>query len=390
MTQLLIRCFVKNNEDTGNHKVRQNYGMFSGVVGIICNLILFIAKFFAGIITSSISISADAFNNLSDAGSSIVALVGFRIAGKPADINHPFGHGRIEYLSGMVVSFAIIIMGYELLRSSILKILHPQEIVFSVVSAIILACSIFVKLWMSAFNKEIGNRINSVAIKATAADSLNDCIATTVALAALLVFAVTGINIDGYAGCIVAIFVLMAGIGSVKDTLQPILGQPADKEFVKTIEKTVVSHEEIVGIHDLIVHDYGPGRVFITLHAEIPYGINVLEAHDVIDLTEKEIAEQFNCEITIHMDPIIVDDEKINKLKKMTESIIKEIDTVITIHDFRMTEGPYIKNLIFDVVVPFGYKMSDEELVNLIEDKISRYDANCTAVINVDKSYISE
>jgi len=390
MTNFLINKFVKNSEDITNPKIRQNYGMFCGLVGIICNLLLFSTKFFAGIITASISISADAFNNLSDAGSSIVTLIGFKMAGKPADSGHPFGHGRIEYLSGVIVSFAIIIMGYELFRSSIAKILDPQKMKFSLVSMIILVCSILIKLWMAAFNTKIGKKINSSSMGATAIDSLSDCVATTAVLIALIVSTTTGFNIDGYAGVLVACFVFMAGITTAKDTLQPLLGKPADKEFVEALEETITSHPEIIGVHDLIVHDYGPGRVFVTLHAEIPYEMNVLEAHDIIDITEKEVAQEFNCEISIHMDPIVTDDATVSKLKKMTESILTEIDPIIKMHDFRITNGPYIKNLIFDIEVPYDYKQADEDLVKIIQDEIYLHEAKCVAVIHVDKSFVAE
>ena len=390
MTDFLIKKFINNSEDITNPKIRQSYGIFCGSVGILCNLILFSTKFFAGIITASISISADAFNNLSDAGSSIVTLIGFKMAGKPADSGHPFGHGRIEYLSGVIVSFAIILMGYELFRSSISKILEPQSMQFSAVSVVILVCSIFLKLWMAAFNKKIGKKINSSSMFATAMDSLSDCVATTAVLIALVVSTTTGFNIDGYAGVLVAGFVFMAGISTAKDTLQPLLGKPADKEFVDALEEKIISHPEIIGVHDLIVHDYGPGRIFVTLHAEIPYEMNVLEAHDIIDITEKEIAKEFNCEISIHMDPIVTDDLTVSNLRKMTESILQEIDPIIKMHDFRITNGPYIKNLIFDIEVPYDYKQADEELVKMIKDAIYRHNANCFAVIHVDKSFVAE
>jgi len=390
MTEFLVGKFVKNNEDITNPKIRQSYGIFSGIVGIICNLILFSTKFFAGIITASISISADAFNNLSDAGSSIVTLIGFKMAGKPADSGHPFGHGRIEYLSGVIVSFAIIIMGYELFRSSITKILNPQEMQFSKVSVVILVSSILLKLWMASFNKKIGKKINSSSMAATAIDSLSDCVATTAVLIALIVSTTTGFNIDGYAGVLVACFVFMAGISTAKDTLQPLLGKPADKEFVEALEEKVISHPEIIGVHDLIVHDYGPGRIFVTLHAEIPYEMNVLQAHDIIDITEKEVAQEFNCEISIHMDPIVTDDLTVSNLRKMTESILLEIDPIIKMHDFRITDGPYIKNLIFDIEVPYDYKQADDDLVKIIKDEIYRHNENCIAVIHVDKSFVSE
>lgn len=390
MTNFLIRHLIKNSENTADPAVRQKYGELAGLIGIMCNVLLFVAKFVAGMITSSVSISADAFNNLSDAGSSIVTLIGFRLAGRPADLDHPFGHGRIEYLSGLIVSVAILLMGYEILRSSITKIIHPSSVEFSYISTIILICSIALKLWMSVFNSKIGNTINSSAMKATAADSRSDCIATTTVLAALVVSVITGYNIDGFAGLIVSGFVLMAGINSTKDVLRPILGQPADKEFVDSVIDVVLAHDEIVGVHDLVVHDYGPGRVFVTMHAEVPYEIDVMEAHDVIDLTEKEVADTFGCEITIHMDPIIMNDTAVTTLREMTQEIIERIDPVIKMHDFRITDGPAVKNLIFDIVVPFGYIRNDDEIVDMIKEEIKSRDERYFAVIHVDKCYVAE
>lgn len=387
MTDFLIKKFVKNSENVSDTHVRQKYGEFSGFVGIFCNLMLFTGKFFAGIITSSVSITADAFNNLSDAGSSIVTLMGFKLAGKPADNEHPFGHGRIEYLAGLVVSVAILLMGYEILRSSIMKIFKPQDMEFSIISLIILIASIMVKMWMAVFNNRIAKAINSAANKATATDSLSDCIATSAALISLVVFAVFKVNIDGVAGVIVGGFVLMAGFNSIKDVLTPLLGQPADKEFVDSIVNTVLAHDQLVGVHDLIVHDYGPGRVFVTLHAEVPYEMDVMEAHDMIDLVEDEIARNFNCEITIHMDPVITNDEAVTSLRLMVHGILEKIDPIIKMHDFRITEGPLKKNLIFDIVVPFGYEKSDSELNDIIRKKISEENDRCFAVIHIDKAY---
>lgn len=388
MTRLLVNLFVKNNEDIKNAKVRQNYGMLSGTVGIMCNLILFILKFFAGTITGAVSIAADAFNNLSDAGSSVVTLLGFKMAGKPADPDHPFGHGRIEYIAGFIVSVAIMIMGVELFKMSVVKIVHPEDMGFSILSVVILVGSIGMKMWMAAFNKSLSKKIDSAAMNATAMDSLSDCVATTVVLISLIVATTTGINIDGIAGVFVAIFVFKAGVDTAKDTLQPLLGQPAKKEFVEELESIVMSHQEIIGIHDLIVHDYGPGRVFASLHAEIPYNMDILEAHDIIDMTEYQVQMKMGCGISIHMDPVVTDDVNVLAWKQKTLDILHCIDQVITMHDFRITNGPDHKNLIFDIVVPFGYKLSDDELKIKISEEIAANYDRCYPVINVDRSYI--
>lgn len=388
MTEFLLKIFIKNSDDTDNPKVRQQYGMLSGIVGIVCNVILFITKFFAGIITGAVSVSADAFNNLSDAGSSIITFIGFKMAGKPADTEHPFGHGRIEYVAGLAVAAAIIVMGVELFQQSVSRLLHPEETVFSLVSVFILIGSIIVKLGMCLFNRRLGKKLSSAAMLATAADSLSDCIATSVVLLSLLLFRFTGVNIDGAAGIVVAVFVFMAGVDAAKDTLQPLLGQPADESFVNRLEELVTEDEHIIGVHDLIIHDYGPGRRFASLHAEVPYNMDMLEAHDVIDVAEKRVKSVLGCDITIHMDPVVTDDEQINELKEMTEQVIKDIDESLTMHDFRVVNGPALTNLIFDVLAPYNFSLSDEQLKKEINDRIREKKDNCFASINVDKSMV--
>ncbi|MGN0329301.1 MAG: cation diffusion facilitator family transporter [Lachnospira sp.] len=385
MTDLLSRLFVKNYKDTKNPEVRLAYGMFAGIVGIVCNIILFLFKLTAGFVTSSVSIMADAINNLSDAGSSIVTLAGFKLASKPADTQHPYGHGRIEYISGFIVSGLIVIMGFELFRTSLDKVIHPEPLEFSVVSIVILVGSIFVKLWMSSFNRKLGNRVDSAAMKATSIDSLSDCISTTVVLAGVIFTQATGINIDGIAGVIVAFFVMYAGFGAAKDTLQPLLGQPPEREFVEEIEKLLLEDEHIIGMHDLVVHNYGPGRVFVSVHAEVPSNLDMMMAHDVIDMAERRIGKKMGCFVTIHMDPVVTDDEIINELKQMVVDIVNEVSSELSIHDFRTVSGPYLTNLIFDVLVPYGFKMSDEEVVHTIQKKITDRHSNCQAVIQVDK-----
>lgn len=387
MVTLLAKIFIKESKD--KTEVRQAYGMLCGVVGILLNILLFAGKFLAGTISNSIAITADAFNNLSDAGSSFVTLVGFKLAGAKPDPEHPFGHGRIEYVSGLVVAAAILLMAYELLRDSLDKILHPEDTEFSVLVIVILVASILVKLYMSYYNNRIGKRIDSAAMRATATDSLSDTVSTTVVLVATLVGHYTGLHIDGCCGALVGLFILYAGINAAKETLDPLLGQAADEEFVKQIEEIVMAHSEICGIHDLVVHDYGPGRQMISLHAEVPSEGDILEIHDVIDNVENELREKLGCDATIHMDPIVTSDEHISELKAQVTGIVKEIDEVIGLHDFRAVMGPTHTNLIFDILVPYKYRISDEELVEMIQQKVrEEIGENYFVVIKVDKSYV--
>lgn len=388
MINLLVKTFVKNSEDIENPKVRQNYGIFAGIVGIICNVILFSFKFMAGIITGAVSISADAFNNLSDAGSSVITLIGFKMAGKSPDSEHPYGHGRVEYLSGLLVASIIIIMAVELFKSSVEKIMHPEAMEFSLLSVIILVGSIIIKMWLALFNNTLGNKISSSAMRATATDSMSDCIATTVVLVSLFISSFSGYNIDGIAGVIVAVFVFLAGIDAANDTIQPLLGKPPEKEFVNEITNCILEDKRIMGIHDMIVHDYGPGRVFVTVHAEIPYEMDMLKAHDIIDMAEHKVSQKFHCGITIHMDPVVTDNEAINELKNVSQQVIHNIDPEISMHDFRVVTGPHRTNLIFDIVIPFEYSIPDEVLKKKIRDGIFAVKDNCYANITIDKSYL--
>ncbi len=390
MTGLLVKMFIKDGENTSSPKVRAAYGMLSGCVGIVCNCILFVFKFIAGIITGAVSVSADAFNNLSDAGSSIVTFIGFKMAGKPADNDHPFGHGRIEYISGLIVAMAIMVMGVELFKQSLDRVIHPVETEFKIITVVILVGSILMKMWMAVFNRSLGKKLDSAAMKATATDSLSDCVSTSVVLVSLFISYFSGFNIDGYAGMIVAVFVFLAGIEAANDTLQPLLGQPAEKEFVDRIEAIVTEDEMIIGVHDLIIHNYGPGRIFASMHAEVPYNVDMLEAHDVIDLAEQRVKDEMGCEISIHMDPVVTDDEEINELKVMTTEVVKAIDAELKIHDFRVTKGPYIINLIFDVLAPYKFALTDEELKKRIADDISAKNSKCRTVINVDKDFVKK
>lgn len=389
MTNLLISLFIKDKENINDAKVRNAYGILGGIVGILCNVALFSGKFFAGIATGAISITADAFNNLSDAASSIVTLGGFYIAGKPADEDHPFGHGRMEYVSGLVVALAILLMGVELFKSSVEKILHPESITFQMVSIVILLVSILVKFWMSVFNRKIGDKIQSETMKATAKDSLNDCISTTAVLAGMLIFRFLGYNLDGFIGIFVACFVLWGGYEAVKDTMNPLLGETPDPELVKNIEEMVLRHKMVIGVHDMIVHDYGPGRRIVSLHAEVPANIDILEAHDMIDHIEMRLMQEYHCEATIHMDPVMIDDEETMKTKQMVEELVHAYDETLSIHDFRMVTGKTHTNVIFDMVIPYGKEYHVKQIVKDIREIIHReMPGHHFAVIKVDRSMV--
>ncbi len=367
MVGFLEKIFIK--EDDFPTKQRQTYGMLCGIVGILFNTLLFAGKFMAGSISRSIAITADAFNNLSDAGSSAVTFVGFKMAGSKPDTKHPFGHGRIEYLAGLIVSAAILIMAFELIRDSVIKILHPVETEFSVIAVVILVISILVKLYMASYNRRIGGKIDSAAMKAAATDSLSDALATTVVLAATVIGYFWKIHIDGYCGVLVGIFIFYAGISAAKDTLNPLLGQPPEEEFVKDIYRIVMAHEGIRGIHDLIVHDYGPGRQMISLHAEVAADEDILQIHDLIDRIESELKEKLYCEAVIHMDPVVVD-EQTEHMRSNLKAMVHQLGEGFSMHDFRMVPGKTHTNLIFDVVVPFECKHSDEEVIALLEQKV--------------------
>ena len=390
MINLLVKTFVKDAGNVQDPQVRQRYGTLSGAVGIFLNLLLSAGKMIAGLITGSIAITADAFNNLTDAGSSVVTLVGFRMAGKQADDDHPFGHGRIEYLSGLAVSVVILLVGLELAKSSVEKIIHPEPVEFSWLSAGILVAAICVKLWMSYFNRSLSRRIGSAAMAATATDSLSDAVATSAVLLSAIIGKFTGVNIDAWAGILVALFILRAGWGAAKDTLNPLLGQSPDPELVRDIERTVLAHPQVVGIHDMIIHDYGPGRSMMSLHAEVPAGSDIMEVHDEIDAIERELKAKYRIDASIHMDPIVTGDETISKARKMVSELVREVDPAMTIHDFRMTSGPRHRNLIFDVVVPYSVKSTDDEVRREIERKIRSADPNSFAVIQIDRAYTQE
>lgn len=386
MTNLLIRLFIRNPEDTQSSGARYAYGRLAGAAGLCSNLLLFLAKLLVGLLSSSMAILADAFNNLSDAGSSIVTLVGFKLSSAPPDKEHPFGHGRMEYLTAMAVAVLIMLAGVELAKSSVDKILHPTQTSFSLLTAGILAAAIAVKLWMAMFYRGIGRRIDSEALRAAAADSRNDVICTGVVLVSSLVGLFTGWEIDGFVGAAVALFVIWSGFSVLKDTVSPLLGQAPDPAMVEGIRKTVLAHEGIIGIHDLMVHNYGPGRCVISLHAEVSSREDMLQSHDLIDRIEKEIAGQYNAMVCIHMDPVETDDPKVEALLELTREIVQGIDPSLNLHDFRVVFGKTHTNLIFDLVVPFGYKGS-EGICGEIQHGLWEKDPTLFVVATVEHSY---
>lgn len=388
MVTLLAKHFIKDYENTKSPAVRHSYGMLCGIVGILLNILLFFGKFIAGIFSNSIAITADALNNLSDAGSSFITLAGFKLASQKPDPDHPYGHGRMEYLSGLFVSLLILLMAVELLKTSIDKILHPQSTQINPLVIAILAASILVKLYMSYYNQTIGKRIDSTALLATAADSRGDSLSTLLVLASSLISLFTGFQIDGYCGLIVGIFILYSGFNAAKDTINPLLGQAPDKAYVEKIERIVTSHNMILGIHDMMVHDYGPGRVVVSLHAEVPSNGDLLEMHDLIDHIENDLADQCCCEAVIHMDPIAVNDPEVDALKKQLTEIIQSIDDTLKFHDFRIVKGPTHTNLIFDVLVPYNFTLKDNDLIDRIDQKVKECNPSYFIVAKIDHTYI--
>ena len=388
MIEFLARVFIRHRDGLSPSALRQAYGQLCGAVGIGLNLLLFAGKLFAGTISGSIAITADAFNNLSDAGSSVVTLLGFRLAGRKPDPEHPFGHGRMEYISGLAVAGLILLMGVELGKSSLKKILSPEEIVSSPLVLAILAVSVAVKLYMFYYNRSIGKKIKSAAMSATATDSLSDAVSTTAVLIATLVGQLTGLNIDGWVGLLVALFILFSAYKAAKETLSPLLGQTPDPEFVERIEQIVLSYPEVLNIHDLIVHDYGPGRMMISLHAEVSADGDLLQLHDVIDNAEHRLKKELGCMAVIHMDPIITNDAHTDALRMAVAEKVKSIDPRLTIHDFRTVPGSTHTNLIFDVVVPYDVKLTADEVRRRIGALVKELDENYFAVVQVDNSYV--
>ena len=361
--------------------------MICSGAGIALNILLFIIKFTAGSLSGAISVTADAFNNLSDSGSSLITMFGFRMASKKPDPEHPFGHGRIEYLSGIAVSILIVLMGFELLTSSFDKIMNPASPETGAVVFVILAVSIAVKFYMFLYNRKYGKVCNSAAMKATATDCLSDMISTAVVFISMIITHFTNVNIDAYCGLAVSLFILWAGLKSAYETVGPLLGQPPEKEFVEEIERIVTAGKDIIGIHDLIVHDYGPGRRIISLHAEVPASGDILDIHDEIDNLERELSDKLGCIAVIHMDPIQTDNENVTRLKEIAENACKRVYENMHLHDFRIVEGNTHTNLIFDVVVPHGFKMTDSEIKKRIQEEIKAEDESLFTVVTVDKNF---
>lgn len=389
MITCLAKIFIKDYKETEKAKVRQGYGILCGAVGIVLNLFLSGIKFLAGYFSGSIAITADAINNLSDAGSSVITLIGFKMAGQKADSDHPFGHGRIEYISGLLVAMLILMMGFELLKSSADKILHPGEVSASPLVMGILVLSIIVKVYMSFYNSRISKKIDSAAMAATAKDSISDSLSTLVVLLTTILAYFTELQIDGFCGVLLSVFVLWAGATAAKDTISPLLGQPPTREFVERIEALIMEYKDqgVLGVHDLVVHDYGPGRRMLSVHVEVPSSGDILSLHDMIDLIEHRLAKELSCSAVIHMDPVCVDDEMTNAIREKVAAIIEGMEGTVGFHDFRIVSGPTHTNLIFDVVVPYDYRMTDTEVVAYIREQVKKIDESYFAVIDVDKAY---
>lgn len=388
MTEFLVRTFVKDYKYTDNLSVRTRYGLLGSVVGICCNLVLFAAKLFTGLMLNSISVMADAFNNLSDAASSIIGFVGVKMAEKPADEHHPFGHGRIEYIAAFVVAFIVIQVGFSLFKTSIGKILHPEELTFSMVSVGILVLSVCVKLWMAVFNRKLGKRINSAVMLATSADSLGDVGATSATILSILVFGIWNINIDGIVGLVVSVLVMIAGVNIAKDTLTPLIGEPIDPKLYQKISSFVEKYDGIVGSHDLIVHNYGPGHSMASIHAEVPRNVDIEISHEIVDKIEREAQRELGIFLVIHMDPVETDNSQVLSLKEMATEVVKGLDARLTLHDFRIVEGTKRINLIFDLVVPREYtKQMQDALKQQVCQKIRERDERCFCVITTECTY---
>lgn len=387
MTALLLKLFIKDYKNTSDNTVREKYGVLGGAFGIVTNIILACAKLIIGTFSGSISITADAVNNFSDAGSSIITLIGFKMANKPADTSHPFGHGRIEYISGLIVAFIVLIFGVELMKSSFERIINPSEIVYSTWAIVVLSLSIAGKLWLGLFNRKLGKAINSSAMTAVFTDCLSDSGATLVTIVSMLLARFAGLNIDGILGAIVAVIIIIAGINIIKDTLNPLLGEAPDKELVEKLAETILSFDKVVGIHDLIIHNYGSVKTFGSVHVEVPSDEDVLLTHEIMDNIELEIKKNFGIELVAHCDPVETNNEFVKENKVLLTEIISSINQKLSIHDFRMVSGPTHTNLIFDVVIPYEVKMNKEDVVRTISDKVKENHPHYNCVITVDRDY---
>ena len=391
MTEFLVRHFIKDYEDVEKVSVRTAYGVLASFVGIFCNVFLFVVKFVVGLVLNSVSVTADAFNNLSDAGSSIIGFVGVKMAEKPADADHPFGHGRMEYIAALVVSFLVIEVGFTFLKDSVGKIRTPEVLTFSLTSVVILLLSIGVKLWLGLFNRKLGEKIDSKVMKAVFADSMGDVITTGATILSLVFFGLTGINIDGVVGLGVALVVMWAGVGIAKDTLEPLIGEAIDPEVYEKIKRFVESYDGIEGTHDLIVHNYGPGRSMASIHAEVPNDVDIEKSHEIIDRIEREAGKKLGLFLVIHMDPVEMKDEKVLKIREKTQEILQEMDPACSIHDFRVVRGEDQINLIFDMVVPLDYdEETRNELPARLAERLKQVDSRYECVITVDYNFVAK
>lgn len=387
MTDILVKLFINNYEDVNDTKVREQYGTLSSIVGMACNIGLFIVKFIMGTISNSVAVTSDAFNNLSDCMSCIVTLASYKLAAQPADKDHPFGHGRIEYLSSLVVATLILLVGFEFLKTSFSKLLNPEPVVFKTIVIASLLASVVVKLWMGAFNRKLGNKINNSVMIATATDSTSDAVITLVTTISLVASLFTDLPVDGVMGIVVSILILKAGYGIIKDTVDTLIGKPADKEIVDEMLKLVYDYDVVLGVHDLIVHNYGPGKMIASLHAEVSCEENILKAHDQIDLIEKELYERLHIMTVIHMDPIETNNEVLNELKSVCVGILKEIHSELSLHDFRMVSGDTHTNLIFDVLVPYSVNMKNKDIKDKLDDLLHKDYPNYYTVITFDNDF---
>jgi len=389
MTGLIIHLFIRDHKNTADPEVRRSYGRVSSWTGIVCNIVLFCAKLVIGILARSIAIMADAVNNISDAGSSVITLIGFKMSAKPADKEHPYGHARIEYISGFIVSLVVFLLGLQLIRSSVDKIINPVPIQFSWAATAVLALSIAAKLWLGLFYRKMGRRINSTALEAASADSVNDMASTGAVLAATVFAGLTGIQVDGYMGIAVALFIIISGIGLIRKTLDPLLGEAPDEALVKKIEDKLKSYEGVTGFHDLVIHNYGPDRCFATVHAEVPADSNIVEIHHIIDDIEKDFSTEMDIQMVIHVDPVVTGDERLDRVKGDVKGILKDIDPGLSMHDFRAVFGKSHTKLIFDVTVPPSCKVDNDELIRRIRRAIRRCNPQYNSVITIDRNYVS-
>lgn len=388
MTNVLIKAFVKDYKNTKDIKVRQSYGRLGSLVGILLNLLLFVGKFTVGTLFGSVAIAADGVNNLSDAGSSVVSLISFRMAGKPADREHPYGHARVEYLAAMIVAILILVLGVELGKSSYGKIVSPEEILFSWLMVWVLLLSIAAKLWLFFFNRTLGKRIDSAVMRATAVDSMSDVMATAAVLVSTVVSPIIGYPLDGWMGMAVSGFILFSGVNIIRDAMNKLLGDAPTQELVDSIEHFVTEYQGIMGVHDLMVHSYGPGRCFASLHAEVAANVDILKSHDIIDNIERDILQQEGIHLVLHLDPIVADNPQVAEMRSRVTALLGEIDPGLTMHDFRAVLGESHNNLVFDVVVPYGMKLSNTQLQDRIDTALGDCLPGCYAVVTFDRAYL--